>query len=200
MPVDIPGWLLERFNANFEEDPHYEASYYGPINMLLTSYFPATNNFIVKPQARLQMLAPPGVQGSRDSYGRNVIALAVDHQPDFVVCKVLEKRGQVPAVDVPLLILEAKRGVRPSGSSEAQIERYMDWARGYQVGTAQSGQGQGGQRQIKVDYLYAVLVKGGECEVYLLREMLTTVFYYNIVDDFMRLVFEDVISISNALQ
>ena len=54
-PVVVPDCLLHRFDALYAMPPRHKASYYGPFNMLLTTFFPATMHFLVKPQARIQM-------------------------------------------------------------------------------------------------------------------------------------------------
>ena len=85
MPVSVPDWLLARFDAIYKEPAHYEASYYGPINMLLTCYFSAADGFMVKPQARLRDPPTPGACTSIDSFGQDVGTHATDGNPDFLV-------------------------------------------------------------------------------------------------------------------
>lgn len=72
MSVTVPEWLVKRFAAIYAKPPHYEASYYGPINMFLTVYFPAGDHYLVKPQARLRQPSSPGERVSIDSNGQEV--------------------------------------------------------------------------------------------------------------------------------
>jgi len=97
MPVQLPNWLLRRFNAVYHEPPHYESSYYGPINMLLTTYFPAMDGYLVKPQARLRQPPSPGARTSIDSTGQIVDTRSDDGNPDSLVSKGSPTRGCSPA-------------------------------------------------------------------------------------------------------
>lgn len=152
VPVNVPNWLLGRFDSLYLHPPHYEASYYGPINMLMTTFFPSARHFLVKPQARLRDPPTPGGRSSNDSYGQTVGISDRDGNPDFLVCK----GSSALDADVPFLIYEIKRHEDDDVASSVQMERYMDWARRYQNQVAQ------GQR-IGV---YAVLVIGAKSVVY----------------------------------
>jgi hypothetical protein len=129
MPVVIPDWLQGRFDSLSVQSPHYEASYYGPINMLLTTYFPATDGFNVKPQPRLRTLvASQGQRVSIDSYGGSVGTASDDPIPDFLVSIGSSKLGK----DIPILIYEVKRSDEEEAEAGIQMDRYIHWARNYQ--------------------------------------------------------------------
>ena len=51
--VPYPSWLQTRLKSMFHNPPRFENSYYGPINAILNCAFPATQYFLVKPQAVL---------------------------------------------------------------------------------------------------------------------------------------------------
>jgi hypothetical protein len=127
MPVQLPNWLLRRFNAVYHEPPHYESSYYGPINMLLTTYFPAMDGYLVKPQARLRQPPSPGARTSIDSTGQTVGTRSDDGNPDFLV----SKGSPTLDADVPLLIYEVKRHDVGDAEAAHQIDRYIEWGMQY---------------------------------------------------------------------
>lgn len=128
VPVTIPNWLLGRFDSLYQKPPHYEASYYGPINMMLTTFFPSAKRFLVKPQARLRNPPAPGGRTSSDSYGQIVGTSDKDGNPDFLVSTGTSALDS----DVPFLIYEIKRDDEDEFLSAIQMERYMLWAREYQ--------------------------------------------------------------------
>ncbi|KAF8587969.1 hypothetical protein K439DRAFT_1285173, partial [Ramaria rubella] len=107
----------------------YEASWYGPLNMLLTTYFPASKGFNVKPQARLrQPSADPRERTSIDSYGQTVGTYDDDSNPDFLVSIGTSSLH----ADTPLLIYEVKREGMDEGEATLQLDRYIEWAKQYQ--------------------------------------------------------------------
>ena len=128
VPVDIPNWLLNRFDALYLQPPHYEASYYGPINMLLTTFFTSQKGFLVKPQARLRDPPSPGGRTSSDSYGQTVGTSDKDGNPDFLVSTATSMLH----CDVPFLIYEIKRDDQDEILASRQMDRYINWAREYQ--------------------------------------------------------------------
>jgi hypothetical protein len=128
LPVTIPPWLLARFNAIYTDPPHYEASYYGPVNSLLTVYFPAADGFMVKPQARLWQSPTPGGCTSIDSQGQQVGTFDDDGNPDFLVNIGSTHLHR----DIPLLIYELKKHGESFSDAVAQIDRYIMWAKDYQ--------------------------------------------------------------------
>ena len=148
----IPSWLLDRFTALYLNPPHYEASYYGPANMLLTSYFPATLQFLVKPQARLREPPQPAERHSVDSYGQPVGTSNKDGNPDFLVSKGTSALDG----DIPFLIYELKRGEESEGEAMLQMERYIRWARRYQMQLSSPS-------ELRI---YALLVLGGQTQIY----------------------------------
>ncbi|KAH7904206.1 hypothetical protein BJ138DRAFT_984546, partial [Hygrophoropsis aurantiaca] len=105
----------------------YENSWYGPVNMMLTTYFPASQHFMVKPQARLRQPPAPGARTSTDSYRQTVGTSNTDKVPDFLACI----GGREPDGDIPFLILEVKKEDAPPGASNAQIMDYTEWVRHY---------------------------------------------------------------------
>jgi hypothetical protein len=154
-PAVIPLWLLARLHALFGDPPHYEASFYGPTNMFLTTFFPASLQFIVKPQARLRDPPEPGERPSFDSYGQQVGTSDKDGNPDFLVSKGMSKLQG----DVPFLIYENKRDGEAGVNAQIQIDRYMQWAREYQ---------RQAQSSITGLQIYALLVSGADTQIYLL--------------------------------
>jgi hypothetical protein len=101
-----------------KEDLHYEASFYGPINSLLTHVFPLQQRFMVKPQPKLHPVAGmPSPHSEAKSSGRvsinsmnNVVQsrqagrISTD-EPDFIVVKAgFEYRG-----DLALAVIEVKK-------------------------------------------------------------------------------------------
>ena len=151
--VRTPEWLLGRFEALYKDPPHYEASYYGPINGLLTVHFPVADGFLVTPQARLRQ--PPKGEGrtSIDSVGQVVGTFDDDGSPDFVVSYGSAERHR----DVPLLIYEVKNEDTSFGSTAAQMDRYIAWGKDYQE------QVRGAEREI-----WAVLVMGSKSNIFYL--------------------------------
>ncbi|KAI0943246.1 hypothetical protein AcW1_002457 [Taiwanofungus camphoratus] len=131
MNTIIPQWLRDRFAAISSVDAvHYESSLYGPINMLLTEYFPARGRFLVKPQPRLREPLVPGGRASTDSYGQSVGTSDDDNIPDFVVAV----GGSQLNSDTLFLVLEVKRDGSKPGATAVQIERYTKWVRDNQQG------------------------------------------------------------------
>ncbi|KAG9079759.1 hypothetical protein FRC06_007501, partial [Ceratobasidium sp. 370] len=106
-PPPPPNELLQRIASLQNESPHYEASWYGPLNALLQYYFQLAQRWMIKPQAGIRRAAPtPGPGTSIDSYDR-----AVDErpdQPDFIVCNY----GANGRDDRIKLIIEVKAGNR----------------------------------------------------------------------------------------
>jgi hypothetical protein len=98
-------WLLHQFNAIYKEPPHYESSYYGLINMLLTTYFSAAGGYLVKPQARLRQPPLPGARTSTDFNNQIVSTHSNNGNPDFLV----SKGSPTLNTDIPLLIYEVKQ-------------------------------------------------------------------------------------------
>jgi len=154
MPVQVPNWLLHRFKAVYHEPPHYESSYYGPINMLLTTYFPAVDGYLVKPQARLRQPPSPGARTSIDSTGQKVGTRSDDGNPDFLV----SKGSPTLDADVPLLIYEVKRHDVGDAEAAHQIDRYIEWGMQY---LSQLGSPMGRMR--------AVLVIGSKSKLFMLE-------------------------------
>ncbi|KIM72815.1 hypothetical protein PILCRDRAFT_15794 [Piloderma croceum F 1598] len=156
MSITVPEWLLKRFAAVYAKPPHYEASYYGPINMFLTVYFPAGYHYLVKPQARLRQPSSPGERVSIDSNGQEVGTRNDDGNPDFLVSIGSSELSN----DVPLLIYEVKR--EDSGDTEAaqQMDRYINWAMQYLSVLLPHA-----SRKI-----WAVLVTGSKSDIYMMEQ------------------------------
>lgn len=120
--------------------------------MMLTTYFPSTMHFLVKPQARLRNPPAPGGRSSSDSYGQIVGTSDKDGNPDFLV----STGTSTVDADVPFLIYEVKRNDRDEMVAQLQMERYMQWARNYQIQVSPWA-------RLAVD---AVLVMGEKSQVY----------------------------------
>jgi hypothetical protein len=119
MPTTVPlaDRLLARFEAIYKDPAHYEASYYGPIDMLLTCYFPAVDGFMVKPQARAgsgrtRRLLQPGCGQP-----------CTDGNPDFLIST---GSAQLHS-DVPLLTWEVKKlGVSDVDAAKQMVSGLSD--------------------------------------------------------------------------
>jgi hypothetical protein len=96
----------------------YEASFYGPINSLLTHVFPLRQRFMVKPQPKLHPVAGmPPPHSEAESSGRvsiNSMKNAVQSrkagrvstdEPDFIIVKAGFEYGG----DLALAIIEVKK-------------------------------------------------------------------------------------------
>ncbi|KAL0957398.1 hypothetical protein HGRIS_001199 [Hohenbuehelia grisea] len=137
----VPTWINERLQRIEESGTHYEASLRGPHNAILNSYFPASQNFLVKTEARLRQPVTvddpeqPGERVSIDSNGQQVHTRSDDGVPDFVVSYATSD----PRGDVPWLIWELKRH---SGSTEhnVQVDRYHAWARAFSENNLRPGE------------------------------------------------------------
>jgi len=111
-------WLQRRLASTIEEDLRFEASFYGPINSLLTHVFPLQQRFMVKPQPKLHPVAGmPPPQSEAESSERvsidsmnNVIQsrkagrVSTD-EPDFIVVKAGFEYGG----DLALAVVEVKK-------------------------------------------------------------------------------------------
>jgi hypothetical protein len=129
-----PDWLYERITAVGGPDgARYEASLYGPINGLLSAYFPVTESFMVKPQPKIRPEymphpADPFPRSSLDSYHASVIPRAYGgrenplKEPDFVVVKATQARDN----DRIILVIEVKpHGTAPEHGRE-QLQDYLE--------------------------------------------------------------------------
>jgi len=111
-------WLQRRLASTIEEDLRFEASFYGPINSLLTHVFPLQQRFMVKPQPKLHPVAGmPPPQSEAESSERvsidsmnNVVQsrkagrVSTD-EPDFIVVKAGFEYGG----DLALAVVEVKK-------------------------------------------------------------------------------------------
>ncbi|KAG2129456.1 hypothetical protein DEU56DRAFT_718042, partial [Suillus clintonianus] len=97
---------------------------YGPINMMLTTYFTADHNFIVKKQPHHYQAIDAGGCISMDSYGQVVGLFLDDEIPNFVVSNV----GSELDHDVLFLIFKVKRkNSQLVCYVSKQIEQYISW-------------------------------------------------------------------------
>lgn len=86
--VTFPPWLVGRFQTMFTNPPHFEASWYGPINAILNLFFPVTEGFLVKPQPRLR---PPNLDAipvdepleNADDEHEEMISVSINTSVDF---------------------------------------------------------------------------------------------------------------------
>jgi hypothetical protein len=129
-----PTWVYNRITATGGKlGARYEASMYGPINSFLSSYFPAHQNFMVKPQPKLRPEfvpdgSDPGARISHDSYRASVIPRAFPGleegllSPDFIVIKATSEKDN----DELLLVVEIKPKDRSLQNAEEQLVDYME--------------------------------------------------------------------------
>jgi len=117
-----PAWILEEAAAFAAIPPTYEASLYGLWTGILTTVFPASEGYIVKPQAPVRAESgrlSEDSYTSTDSYGRSVTREPPLY-PDFVVARYLAPRRHQP-----VLLVELKRvDITPGGMSP--ITKYVD--------------------------------------------------------------------------
>src|ERR1700692_2280204 len=111
-------WLQRCLASTVEEDLHYEASFYGPINSLLMHVFPLQQWFMVKPQPKLHPVAgmPPSQSEAESSeqvfidsmnnviQSRKACRVSTD-EPDFIVVKAGFEYGG----DLALAVVEVKK-------------------------------------------------------------------------------------------
>jgi hypothetical protein len=149
----VPDWLLDRFDALYRQPHHEASSYYGPINMMLTTFFPSTMRFVVRTPARLRDPLAPG-RSSSDPYDQIIGTSDKDGNPDFLVCI----RTSTYGADVPFLIYVVKRDHDDDEevAFQLQMERYIQWARRYQIQVSPWA---------RIDVI-AVLVMGAKSQVY----------------------------------
>ena len=53
-PLQPQNRLIERLRNTVTSNPHYEATWYGPYNAVLSHYFPYQQRFLIKPQPKLR--------------------------------------------------------------------------------------------------------------------------------------------------
>ena len=146
--IIVPEWFLRRLQAVCNQDPHDKELYHA-MNTLLTAYFPAVNQFIVDPRARL-----PSKPWIPTSYGQTESTHGDDLNPDYLVSLGSAQLDQ----DVPILICDVKWEGKAAEDSTVQLERYIAWGRQYQ---AQLSQPQAWRLSI-------LLVRGATTELYTL--------------------------------
>jgi hypothetical protein len=111
-------WLQRRLASTIEEDLRYEASFYGPINSLLTHVFPLQQQFMVKPQPKLHPVAgmPPPQSDAESSEQVSIDSMnnvvqsrkagrVLTDEPDFIVVKAGFEYGG----DLALAVVEVKK-------------------------------------------------------------------------------------------
>lgn len=141
-------WLTERLTNVGASDPHYEASWYGPYNALLSHYFPYQQRFLIKPQPRIRhpfiddgdfsfssieaessIVMDGPITADTDapvtSFGGLARHSGFTFIPDFIVAKATKFTSQ----DTALLLVEVK--VREPATHSAkrsnsyQMNKYM---------------------------------------------------------------------------
>jgi hypothetical protein len=139
---EVPPWLRQHFQKYSLQLPHFEASWYGPIDKLLNVVFHEPH-FMVKPQAKLRTTVPspshnandPGqamqldsestARASLDSQNAYVLPSTKHNpnwvSPDFILVVVSEEGTQ----HIPLACIEVKRTDTSNFKSVDQILRYM---------------------------------------------------------------------------
>lgn len=185
-PVRLPGWLQTRLSEVFRNPIHYEASHYGPINALLSTYFPPDRNFLVKPQARLRREDDPSVatRQSTDSYGQAVGTHNDDRLPDFLVCL----GSALLHADIPLLLFEVKLQHITEAECAEQLDGYSLWARQY-LQQRVANVGQGGRP------LWALVMHGSECTMHYFADANlkhVQITYSKVMDDYFLMVMESI--------
>ncbi|KAG1815054.1 uncharacterized protein BJ212DRAFT_1359160 [Suillus subaureus] len=105
----IPPWK-QRLHELHLNPPHYEASWYGPLDKLANHVF-AVDCFMVKPQPKIRRSAPPNDANngqpfedeglSIDSMGTPVIPDTY-FEPDFIIVHVKKKGGSYQSAGVQL--------------------------------------------------------------------------------------------------
>ncbi|KAH7905854.1 hypothetical protein BJ138DRAFT_1183439 [Hygrophoropsis aurantiaca] len=153
--LDFQAWLQHRF-LNLEHHPtRYEASLYGPLNGVLTHYFPLDRQFLVKPQPKLRPAFDPndvsissiGVETSfveedpDEDLDDPVLQLSFDSDGGDVLPRAMGGgEGGVPVPDFfvakathfltndqTLLIVEVKPGEDPvTRTDKEQLLEYME--------------------------------------------------------------------------
>ncbi|KAG1805666.1 uncharacterized protein BJ212DRAFT_1390878 [Suillus subaureus] len=123
----IPAWK-QRLHQLHLNPPHYEASWYGPIDKLANQVF-AADCFMVKPQPKIRPSAPPGdadgellveEEGlSTDSMGTPVLPTSY-FELDFVIVLVDDAR------DIPLVCIEVKKEGESHKSAGSQLYYYIE--------------------------------------------------------------------------
>jgi hypothetical protein len=133
----IPLWLAARLrSAGGDLSPRYEASLYGPINSLLVWYFPVTQQFMIKPQAKIRPeysydMVDDGdedmVRVSLDSYDAEVLPREEEggesslKVPDFIAVKATASLHN----DRVLFVVEVKRLHMSLQSAKEQLAEYF---------------------------------------------------------------------------
>ncbi|KIJ24725.1 hypothetical protein M422DRAFT_72322 [Sphaerobolus stellatus SS14] len=116
--------LKKRFEYISGASPHYEASWYGPINKLANAVF-CDAQFMVKPQPRIRGERPPNSQSSLDSYNIQVgVDGTHDKIPDFIIVKMRDDAGHPK--DIPLLVIEVKKDDANLSAAKGQLRFYLN--------------------------------------------------------------------------
>src|SRR5882762_3461538 len=127
-------WLERRLASTMKEDLRYEASFYGPINSLLTHVSPLRQWFMVKPQPKLHPVAGMPPQHSEAESSRRVSIDSMNNavqsrkagrvstdEPDFIVVKAGFEYGG----DLALAIVEVKKHEKIMRVDWDQALRYL---------------------------------------------------------------------------
>lgn len=143
--MPLAPWIPERLRKlglqNDGSGPHYEASYYGPIDKMANVIF-SGENYMVKLQAKLRKTAVPAPQienpgvpvfddyeeetNSLDSFNASVITNEGPLEPDFLIVRV-DKDGVVgnTSGDQIVACIEVKRSFDLLETAERQINNYL---------------------------------------------------------------------------
>lgn len=139
-----PEWISERLQQlvlqGGEQGPHFEASYYGPIDGMADSIF-SGSEYMVKPQAKIRPTAPPTGAGrpirvrrneqgpmrrSVDSYNAEVTDNVGLFEPDFLIVRVDTQRGLGgPQGDKIVACIEVKQDDSQSLLARHQLQVYL---------------------------------------------------------------------------
>ncbi|KAF8630328.1 hypothetical protein AX17_005437, partial [Amanita inopinata Kibby_2008] len=128
----LPKWIFERLYNLGTKSVRYEASFSGPHNAFLQTYFDPGFLFLIKPIPRIRTQASTDEEAagrtSKDSYNQKVEIRSDDAVPDFLVCA----SGPGLHDDRPLLLWELKRDDKDATRTAAQAAQYERWIRAYQ--------------------------------------------------------------------
>ncbi|RDB27187.1 hypothetical protein Hypma_004410 [Hypsizygus marmoreus] len=142
----VPVWLRKRLralcNSGATKRPHFESSWYGPINGVSYTVFTVKDGFIIKPQAKFRdKVSPPSsvIPGRSNSVSSNTSNMSTSSynvearprtepgpeadilEPDFVICIA----GSSLTGDKIVYIIEIKRGDEDAFKASEQITHYV---------------------------------------------------------------------------
>lgn len=134
--TSLTSWLRRRLerSENGGRSPHFETSLYGPINMMLFNWFPHTDNFMVKPQARIREPLDDIGDDEFDEANISVESTGAlvpgsgsgNVQGDYMLDWIVAKATESATGDRPILVVEVKRNNSRRTKSVQQLVDYME--------------------------------------------------------------------------